>query len=316
MRVLFVGTGEIGLPTLEWLLTTPKHEVVGVVTQPDKPVGRKLVLTPPEVKVRALAAGLPVLQPLKIRQAVEELRAFEADVAVVVAYGQILPQSVLDVPRFGCLNIHASLLPQHRGASPIQAAIREGDAESGVTIMYMDAGLDTGDVLTADRLVISPEETGGSLHDKLAVMAPAGLERALDLLAAGNAPRVPQDDASATHCGKLTRADGRLDWQRSAVALERLVRAYNPWPGTFCQIAEGEKTATLKVHRASVVEGAEACPLPGTLVAASPESGLIVATGNGLLRLEEVQAEGGKKLPVADFLRGHGKSLTTGSILS
>jgi methionyl-tRNA formyltransferase len=313
MRVLFIGTGDIGLPSLEWLLATAKHEVVGVITQPDKPVGRKQVLTPPQIKVRALAAGLTVLQPPKIRQAVEELRAFDADVAVVVAYGQILPQSVLDIPRLACLNIHASLLPRHRGASPIQAAIREGEAETGVTIMFMDAGLDTGDILLMDRLTIDAEDTGGVLHDKLAAMAPAGLERALDLLAEGKAPRVPQDNALATHCGKLTRVNGRLDWQKSAVELARLIRAYNPWPGTFCQITEGDKVAQLKVHRATALESAEVCPVAGTIVAADAASGFLVATGAGLLRLEEVQIEGGKRLPAADFLRGH--ALSVGGML-
>ncbi|HYF37325.1 MAG TPA: methionyl-tRNA formyltransferase [Prosthecobacter sp.] len=312
MRVLFIGTGDIGLPSFEWLLKTAKHEVVGVVTQPDKPVGRKQVLTPPEVKVRALAAGLPVLQPGRIRQAVEELRAFHADVAVVVAYGQILPRSVLDVPRLGCLNIHASLLPRHRGASPIQAAIREGDGETGVTVMYMDEGLDTGDILLMERLTIDAEDTGGSLHDKLAVMAPGGLERALDLLAEGRAPRTPQDNAHATHCGKLTRADGGLDWQRGAEELQRMVRAYQPWPGTFC-VLPGEKAAQLKVHCAAAVPGAHACPIPGTLVAADPKSGLIVSCGEGLLRLDEVQMEGGKRLPATQFLCGH--PMEAGAIL-
>jgi methionyl-tRNA formyltransferase len=312
MRVLFIGTGDIGLPTLEWLLGTPKHEIVAVVTQPDKPVGRKQVLTPPQVKVRALAQGLPVLQPERIRHAVDELRACQADVAVVVAYGQILPRAVLELPRHGCLNIHASLLPRHRGASPIQAAIREGDGESGVTIMYMDEGLDTGDILLMEHLTIDSKETGGGLHDKLAVLAPAGLERALDLLEAGQAPRVPQDNSRATHCGKLTRADGRLDWSRSAEYLERMIRAYTPWPGTHC-VMVGEKMAQLKVHRAAVIPGAYACPTPGTLVAADPDSGLVVSCGEGLLRLEEVQMEGGRRLAAVDFLHGH--SLEAGAVL-
>jgi methionyl-tRNA formyltransferase len=302
MRILFIGTGDIGLPSLEWLLKTPKHEVVGVVTQPDKPAGRKLVLTPPEVKVRALAAGLTVLQPPKIRHIVDELKAFDADVAVVVAYGQILPRSVLDVPRLACLNIHASLLPRHRGASPIQAVIREGDAETGVTIMFMDEGLDTGDILLMDAMPILPSDTGGVLHDKLALAAPASLERALDLIVAGNPPRQSQDNALATHCGKLKREDGRLDWSRDAVDLERLIRAYNPWPGTSC-LLPNEKP--LKIHRATLIEGAGACPLPGTLVAADPKSGLLVSCGQGLLMLEEVQAEGGRRISAADFLRGH-----------
>ncbi len=311
MRVLFIGTGDIGLPELEWLLATPKHDVVGVVTQPDKPAGRKLVLTPPEVKVRALAAGLTVLQPPKIRLIVDELKAFAADVAVVVAYGQILSRSVLDVPRLACLNIHASLLPRHRGASPIQAAIREGDAETGVTIMFMDEGLDTGDILLMDRMSILPTDTGGVLHDKLALAAPASLEKALDLIATGNPPRTPQDNTLATHCGKLKREDGRLDWTRSAVELERLIRAYNPWPGTSCLLPGGKP---LKVHRASLIEDAEACPSAGTLVSADPKAGLIVSCGEGLLKLEEVQAEGGKRLPAADFLRGH--TLASGTRLA
>jgi len=301
MRILFIGTGDIGLPSLEWLLGTTKHEVIGVITQPDKPAGRKLVLTPPEVKVRALAAGLTVLQPPKIRHIVDELKAFEADVAVVVAYGQILPKSVLEVPRLACLNIHASLLPKHRGASPIQAAIREGDSETGVTIMFMDEGLDTGDILLMDAMPILPSDTGGTLHDKLALAAPASLEKALDLIAAGNPPRTPQDNAVSTHCGKLKREDGRLDWTRSATELERLIRAYNPWPGTSCVLPDRKP---LKVHRATIIEG-DACPSAGTIISADPKAGLIVSCGSGLLKLEEVQAEGGKRLPAADFLRGH-----------
>jgi methionyl-tRNA formyltransferase len=309
MRILFIGTGDIGLPSLEWLLSTPKHEVVGVITQPDKPAGRKLVLTPPEVKVRALAAGLTVLQPPKIRHIVDELKAFEADVAVVVGDGPILPKSVLEVPRLACLNIHASLLPKHRGASPIQAAIREGDSETGVTIMFMDEGLDTGDILLMDRMPILPTDTGGVLHDKLALAAPASLEKALDLIAAGNPPRTPQDNALSTHCGKLKREDGRLDWTRSATELERLIRAYNPWPGTSCLLPDGKP---LKVHRATIIEG-DACPVAGTIISADPKVSLIVSCGRGLLKLEEVQAEGGKRLPAADFLRGH--ALEVGSKL-
>jgi methionyl-tRNA formyltransferase len=180
--------------------------------------------------------------------------------------------------------------------------IREGDAETGVTIMFMDEGLDTGDILLMDAMPILPSDTGGVLHDKLALAAPASLERALDLIAAGNPPRQPQDNALATHCGKLKREDGRLDWSRDAVELERLIRAYNPWPGTSC-LLPNEKP--LKIHRATLIEGAGACPLPGTLVAADSKAGLLVSCGQGLLMLEEVQAEGGKRISAADFLRGH-----------
>lgn len=309
MRLLFIGTGDIGLPSLEWLIATAKHELVGVVTQPDKPAGRRLVLTPPQVKVRALAAGLPVLQPPKIRLAVEELRAFGADAAIVAAYGQLLLPEVLRVPRLGCLNLHASLLPRHRGASPIQAAIREGDAETGMTVMYMDEGLDTGDILLMERTPVLADDTGGRLHDRLAALAPVALERALDLLETGTAPRLPQDSALATHCGKLRREDGRLDWTRSAPELERLVRAYDPWPGTFTRLANG---AVLKIHRVSVAPVSGATAAAGDVLAVDAKAGLIVQCGDGCLRLEEVQAEGGRRLPAADFLRGHPVSARLG----
>lgn len=300
MRVLFIGTGDIGLPSLEWLLTSPKHEVVGVVTQPDKPVGRKQVLTPPQVKVRALAAGIPVIQPPKIRHAVEELATFRADVAVVVAYGQLLSRAVLDTPKLGCLNIHASLLPRHRGAAPIQAAIRDGDSETGITIMFMDEGLDTGDILLMQKLPITTEDTGGGLHDKLALLAPSALEPALDLLASGSPPREKQDHSLATHVRKLTRQDGRLDWSKPALELDRLIRAFTPWPGTSCLL----NGTQMKVHRAHPLPQAHTCPAPGTIVAADAQ-GIAVSCGSGLLLLQEVQMEGGKRLPAAEFLRGH-----------
>lgn len=309
MRVLFIGTGEIGLPSLDWLLQTPKHEVVGVITQPDKPVGRKLVLTPPEVKVRAQAAGVPVIQPERLRRAVDEVKAFDADIAVVIAYGQILSKAVLETPRLGCINVHASLLPKYRGASPIQAAIREGDAETGVTLMFMDEGLDTGDILLMERIAIAPDETGGSLHDRLALGAPAALEKALDLLACGQPQRTPQDNAQATHVGKLTRDHGRIDWSKSAAEIERTVRAHTPWPGTFTRLPDG---APLKVHATRVVPAAEVCPVGGTIVNADPKLGLIVACGQGLLEITEVQAEGRKRMSAADFLRGHGHGLAAG----
>lgn len=300
MRILFIGTGDIGLPSLEWLINTPVHEVVGVITQPDKPVGRKQVLTPPQIKVRALAAGLPVFQPLKIRHAVEELKAFNADLAVVVAYGQILSRAVLDVPPLGCLNIHASLLPRHRGAAPIQAAIRDGDSETGITIMFMDEGLDTGDMLLKQTLPITADETGGSLHDKLALLAPATLEAALGLITAGHPPREKQDESLVTHVRKLTRQDGKLDWSRPATELERLVRAFTPWPGTHCLL----NGTQMKIHRAALIENADACPAPGTIVSADAK-GILVSCGSGLLNLLEVQTEGGKRLAAADFLCGH-----------
>lgn len=312
MRILFIGTGDIGLPALDWLLSTAKHQVVGVITQPDKPVGRKLVLTPPEVKVRALAAGVPVFQPERLRRAVDDVKAFDADIAVVIAYGQILSKAVLDAPRLGCINVHASLLPKYRGAAPIQAAIREGDAETGVTIMFMDEGLDTGDILLMDRMAIAADETGGSLHDRLALAAPTALEKALDLLASGQPPRNPQDNALATHVGKLTREHGHLDWSQSAAQIERTVRAYTPWPGTFTRLPDG---SPLKIHATRVVPNAEVCPAAGTVIAADPKQGFIVACGQGLIELIEVQAESRKRMSAVDFLRGHATGLPVGGRL-
>jgi methionyl-tRNA formyltransferase len=303
MRIVFLGTGDIGLPSLEALLASRDHEVVAVVTQPDKPVGRKMVLTAPQVKVRAQAAGIPVLQPPRIRHAVQELTDLRADAFIVVAYGQILPRTVLDIPKLACLNIHASLLPRHRGAAPIQAAIRDGDTESGVTIMWMDEGLDTGDILLMEKCPINPDDTGGSLHDKLAVLAPGALMSALDLLAHGSAPHIPQDHTRATHVRKLEREDGHVDWSRSAVEIERTVRAYNPWPGTFCLLpSESGKPLQLKIHRAAIVPHSEACPEGGTIVSSSNK--LLVSCGSGILELLQVQVESKKRMPASEFLRG------------
>lgn len=313
MRVVFIGTGEIGLPTLRWLLDAVEHEVVAVVTQPDKPVGRAQALTAPATKQLAIAHRVPVLQPERIRHHADDLKALEPDVAVVVAYGQILSQEVLDVPRFGCLNIHASLLPKFRGASPIQAAILEGESMTGVTIMFMDAGMDTGDILSYSAIPILPEDTGGSLHDRLALLAPSALEEALQLLANGIAPRQPQDDTLATHVGKLKRTDGRMDWRLQARRLERMVRAYNPWPGTHTWISNGTLRRQLKIHGVRAHEEASGCPVAGTVLRSHPEAGLWVACGSGVLELTEVQVEGGRRMQIGEFLRGH--SLEVGMIL-
>jgi methionyl-tRNA formyltransferase len=299
MRVLFIGTGDIGLPSLRWLINTPKHQVVAVVTQPDKPVGRKLILTPPATKTLALEHAIPVLQPLKIRHALDDLRPLQADIAIVVAYGQILSRAVLDVPRLGCLNIHASILPRHRGAAPIQAAIRDGDPESGVTIMHMDEGLDTGDILHITRTPLSDSETGASLHDRLALLAPAALEHALDLLAAGTTPRTPQDNTLATHIGKLTRAHGRIDWTQPATQIARTIRAYHPWPGSHTHV-DGTQ---LKIFSALPHPEITSCPTPGTVL--DSHGKLLIACGIGALELTELQLEGSKRLPTSTFLHGH-----------
>jgi len=309
MRSIFMGTGEIGLPTLRWLLDESGHEVVGVFTQPDRAVGRSGKLQAPEVKVLAEAAGVPVFQPEKLRgdeQALDALRALEPELILVVAYGQILPEAVLEAPSIACINLHASLLPRHRGASPIQAAIREGDAQSGMTVMHVKAELDAGDIILAETTPISADDTGGSLHDRLAELGVPALARVLPLLEKGEAPRTVQDEALVTHCGKLGREDGRIDWTRSAAEIERTIRAYHPWPGTHTHLPGGKMLKLFpQVETAATIDGAS----PGE-VRLAPEAGeFSVATGDGSLQFAEgamVQLEGRRRVTVADFLAGRG----------
>jgi methionyl-tRNA formyltransferase len=311
MRIVFIGTGEIGVPTLRALLNS-EHEVVAVVTQPDKPVGREQRIEPPPIK-RALIGrarppafaeatagkpGAPIFQPARIKdpQTIEQIRDLTPDVILVMAYGQILPRDVLQIPRLACLNLHVSLLPRWRGAAPIQAAIAAGDCETGITAMYMDEGLDTGDILLQRNIKILPNDTGGSLHDRLAQIAPEALLESLRLVAAGSAPRIPQDHARATYAPKLKREHGLIDWSESAEAIERKIRAYNPWPGAFMKV----DSQNVKIFWASVVD---LDGQPGEILRSDKE--LIVATGKGALSLAEVQLEGKRRMTTADFLRGH-----------
>jgi methionyl-tRNA formyltransferase len=276
-----------------------RHDVPAVFTQPDRPAGRDLKLRPSPIKAAALALGIPVLQPEKLRapEAAAELAAWEADLFVVAAYGQILPRRILDLPRLGCLNIHASLLPRHRGASPVHAAVLAGDTESGITIMQMDEGLDTGDILLREALTLAPRETAGTLHDRLAALAPGALLRTLDGLATGTISRVPQDHAAATYAPKLQKADGRIDWTLEAAALDRRLRGLSPWPGAHTTLPDGR---LLKILDAVPGPGAGT---PGTVLSADA-SGLTVAAGSGALQILRLQAAGGKALSAADFLRG------------
>src|SRR6266849_4020263 len=239
MRIIFIGTGEIGAPTLQ-ALQKSEHEIVAVVTQPDKPVGRDQRIEASPIKKAGAQMKMLILQPTRIkdRQAIEQIRALRPDVIVVIAYGQILPRAVLEIPKIACLNLHASLLPRWRGAAPIQAAIAGGDREAGMTVMYMDEGLDTGDILLQRKIDISPSETGTTLHDRLAQIAPEALLESLRLLAAGNAARIPQDNTQATYAAKLKREHGQINWSESAEAIERKIRAFNPWPGAFMKLTD------------------------------------------------------------------------------
>ncbi len=296
-RVVFMGSPEFALPTLEALAR--HYPVVGVVTQPDRPAGRGNRLKAPPVKQRAEALGLPVIQPRRLSdpQALATLRAWRPDLIVVAAYGQILKPEVLQLPRYGCLNVHASLLPRWRGAAPIQYALLHGDAQTGVTIMLMDEGLDTGPILSQRATTILPDDTAASLSPRLARL---GAELLLDTLPPyleGELEPRPQDDSLATYAPRLKREDGRLDFHRSAAYLARQVRAFYPWPGTFMPW-RGQR---LKVLAAHPVEDA---PNPGPGVRTVYQGWPAVGTGDGLLVLEQVQPPGKRPLPGDAFLRG------------
>jgi methionyl-tRNA formyltransferase len=303
-RVVFMGTGEIGFPVLRWLASASTIELAGVVTQPDKPVGRSQVLTPPAAKTLALALNVPVLQPQKVRrpEALESIASLRPDLIVVMAYGQILPKALLEMPAYACLNLHASILPRHRGAAPIQAAILQGDQTTGITVMHMAEGLDTGDIVVAESVPIRRRETGGSLHDKLALLGPGILRRALDLILAEKASRIPQDESLATYAPKLDRDSGVLDWSCDCWYLDRLVRAMNPWPGAFTQLEAGDGPMkklkifrALPIHRMSGSRG---------VVERAGGRGIVVGCGSGGLLLREVQMEGRRRLAAQEFVRG------------
>ena len=299
MRLIFIATGDIALPSFRHLLERGPRPVA-LVTQPDKPVGRHQTLTPPAIKVEALAAGIPVFQPEKIGDITAELAALEPDILVVMAYGQILRENILTLARRAIINLHASLLPKYRGAACIQAAIDAGDAETGITAMHVVRKLDAGDIIVARSIPIAPDETGGSLHDRLAELAPAVMAEALEKLTDGTAPRIPQDEPASSYVSKLERDDGHLDWTRDATALERRIRAYDPWPGTFTIFTGEGGPKRLKIFPPVTVLDMDLSP--GEISTA--EGQLIIGCGSGALRLESIQPEGGRRMSAADYLRG------------
>ncbi len=299
MRLIFIATGDIALPSFRHLLENGPRPVA-LVTQPDKPVGRHQVLTPPAIKVEAIAAGIPVYQPEKIGDITAELAALDPEILVVMAYGQILRQNILTLASKAIINLHASLLPKYRGAACIQAAIDAGDSETGITAMHVVRELDAGDVILMKSIPIAPDETGGTLHDRLADLSPSVLAEALEKLADGTAARIPQDAAASSYIPKLERDDGKIDWEQDAAAIERRIRAYDPWPGTYTTAIEGGKAKRLKIYpQASVVTQSL---LPREISTADGQ--LIVGCGKDALVITSLQPDGGKRMSAADYLHG------------
>ncbi|HHU70621.1 MAG TPA: methionyl-tRNA formyltransferase [Clostridiales bacterium] len=308
MKILYMGTPDFAATILLKLIET-NHEIIGVVTQPDKQKGRGKVISFPPVKELAIEHKLNVYQPVKVREPefIDLVRDMAPDAIVVAAFGQLLPKELLDIPKYGCINVHGSLLPKYRGAAPIQYSIIDGEEETGITIMHMDVGLDTGDMILQARTPIDKDETGGSLHDKLAILGGDLLVEALEKISDGTAPRIPQEDAKATYVKILNKNMGIIDFNKPAIEIERLVRGLNPWPSAFTYL--GKKT--LKLWKASV-EAVNIDGKPGEVIEVRKDA-LLVLTGKDALLIHELQLEGKKRLLAEEFLRGN--SIALGTIL-
>jgi methionyl-tRNA formyltransferase len=304
LRIVFLGSADFACPCLDALLRAEGVRVAAVVTQPDRPRGRQLHLAACPSKARAQAAGIPVLTPVSINtpESIAALRDLRPGLLVVVAYGQILRRAVLDLAPLGCVNIHASLLPAYRGAAPISWAIAAGERETGVTAMYINERMDAGDIIAQQRVAIAPDDTGGTLHDRLAAAGAELLAQTVAAIRAGRAARTPQDESRVTYAPKLTKEDGRIDWTAAAERIHNRVRGFQPWPGSFCT-APGKdgKPGTLRVRRTRAEPGAGE---PGLVLDAGAD-GPLVAAGAGAVRLLEVQPEGGRAMPGGAYLRGH-----------
>lgn len=301
MRIIFMGTPDFSVPTLEALVAS-EHEVAAVVTQPDKPKGRGKEIHMSPVKECALKHNIPVYQPVRARDEafVEEMHTLKPDAMVVIAFGQILPKSLLDLPKYGCVNIHASLLPKYRGAAPIQWAVINGDEETGITTMMMDVEMDTGDMLEKTVVKLNPDETGGSLFDRLSLLGGDLILSTLSKLEKGEITPQPQDHAQATYVKKISKSMGDIDWTMDAVSIERLVRGLNPWPSAFTRW----NGKMLKIWEAKVLPDLETKAPCGSVISASDE-GLKIQTGNGVLCVTSLQLEGKKRMDTAAFLRGY-----------
>ncbi|MDI9508335.1 MAG: methionyl-tRNA formyltransferase [Clostridiales bacterium] len=309
MKVLFMGTPDFAVSSLEAIIGAG-HDLVGVVTQPDKVKGRGGKISFPAIKEAALAHNLTVYQPSRVRDSefIEIIRDLDPEVIVVAAFGQLLPKELLDMPLYGCINVHASLLPKYRGAAPIQAAIINGEKESGITIMHMDVKLDTGDMILQESIPLAEDETGGSLHDKLASLGARLIVEALDKLKEGTAKRIPQDESQATYVKMLDKKMGYIDFAKPAIDIERMIRGLNPWPSAYTKL----KGKTLKIWRAEVIEY-NSNARPGELVELTKDY-FVVMTGKDALIIKELQLEGKKRMPCDAFLRGY--PIEKGTILA
>ena len=311
MKLVFMGTPDFAATILKGLIES-RHEIIAVVTQPDKKKGREQQLSCSPVKELALQHKLTIYQPVKVREQefLDQMNALNPDAIIVAAFGQILPKALLDIPKYGCINVHASLLPKYRGAAPIQYAILDGESETGISIMYMDTGIDTGDVILQERLPIAPDETGGSLFDKMADLGSRLLLEALEQIEKGTAVRIKQDDDKATYVKMITKEMGRMDFTLPAIRLERMVRGLDPWPSAYTFL-DGK---TLKIWKAGVEEDDEATASakPGEIIELRKDA-IVVKTGEGKLVIKELQLEGKKRLSADAFLRGY--RLTCGTIL-
>lgn len=316
LKIIFAGTPEFAVPILQGLINS-QHQITAVFTQPDRPAGRGQKLHASPVKLLAQQHNLPVHQAITLRDenTQKQIADYQADVMIVVAYGLILPQVVLDIPRLGCINVHASLLPRWRGAAPIQRAILAGDTETGITIMQMDKGLDTGDYYLQKSCVISSQDTAQTLHDKLALIGAETLLNSLEQLINRTAVAIKQDNAYANYAEKLNKSEAKIDWTKSAVEIDRAIRAFNPWPVAFTHLGD----LTVRIWQGVALENSisktSISATPGTIIH-SDKSGIDVLTSNGILRIQKLQLPGGKPLAVNDLLNAHANEFSAGKLFN
>lgn len=301
LKIIFMGTPEFALPSLD-MLVKEGHEILAVVCQPDKPKGRGNKLTPPPVKEYAVKKGIKVLQPEKVKtQAfIDEIRELKPDLLVTAAYGKILPKDVLDIPPYGCINVHGSLLPHYRGAAPYQWAIINGEKKTGITSMFTDVGMDTGDMLLKKEIEITEDMTAGELHDKLSVLGAEVLKETIEKLEKGTLERIPQSHEEATNAPMIQKETGRIDWTRTAEQIHNLVRGTNPWPGAYTFYKGGR----MRIWKSCVIPGEAAGRTPGTICSVTKD-GIVVAAGKGLLNIVEVQFDSCKRMCIEEYICGH-----------